>query len=67
MPTGCASAGAAEVIEQHELDVDRLRQALSALMSDLERLKEMGLNASKVAICDAHTRIAGLCLEAAHG
>ena len=60
------AAGAAEVIEQHELDVDRLRQVL-ALMSDLERLKEMGLNASKVAICDAHTRIAGLCLEAAHG
>ncbi|MEC8331207.1 MAG: undecaprenyldiphospho-muramoylpentapeptide beta-N-acetylglucosaminyltransferase [Pseudomonadota bacterium] len=61
------AAGAAEVIEQHELDVDRLRVVLAALMSDLERLKKMGLNASKVAICDAHTRIAGLCLEAAHG
>jgi len=61
------AAGAAEVIEQHELDVDRLTQVLASLMSDLERLKEMGLNASKVAISDAHTRIAVLCLEAAHG
>ena len=58
------AAGAAEVVEQHKLDVDRLRQVLTRLMSDLERLKEMGLSASKVAICDAHTRIAGLCLEA---
>jgi len=61
------AAGAAEVIEQHELDVDRLIKVLAALMSDLDRLKEMGLSAGKVAICDAHTRIAGLCLEAAHG
>ena len=61
------AAGAAEVVEQHELDVDRLMQVLTRLMGDLERLREMGLNASKVAICDAHTRIADLCLEAAYG
>ena len=61
------AADAAEVVEQHELDVDRLMQVLVRLLNDLGRLREMGLNASKVAICDAHTRIADLCLEAAYG
>ena len=61
------AAGAAEVVEQHELDVDRLMQVLARLLNDLGRLREMGLSASKVAICDAHTRIADLCLEAAYG
>lgn len=61
------AAGAAEVVEQHELDVDRLMQVLTRLLTDLGRLREMGLSASKVAICDAHTRIADLCLEAAYG
>ena len=61
------AAGAAEVVEQYELDVDRLIQVLARLMDDLGRLREMRLSASKVAICDAHARIAGLCLEAANG
>ena len=61
------AAGAAEVVEQHDLDVDRLMQVLTRLLTDLGRLREMGLSASKVAICDAHTRIADLCLEAAYG
>ena len=61
------AAGAAEVVEQHELDVDRLMQVLVRLLNDLGRLREMGLSGSKVAICDAHTRIADLCLEAAYG
>ena len=61
------AAGAAEVVEQHNLDVDRLMQVLTRLLTDQGRLREMGLRASKVAICDAHTRIADLCLEAAYG
>ncbi len=61
------AAGAAEVVEQHNLDVDRLMQVLTRLMTDLGRLREMGLSASKVAIYDAHKRIADLCLEAAYG
>ena len=58
---------AAEVIEQNELDLNRLIRTLDRFVRDKGRLKEMALNASKVAIRDAHSRIANLCLEVARG
>ncbi|MBK52477.1 MAG: undecaprenyldiphospho-muramoylpentapeptide beta-N-acetylglucosaminyltransferase [Gammaproteobacteria bacterium] len=58
---------AAEVIEQNELDLNRLIRTLDRFVCDKGRLKEMGFNASKVAIRDAHSRIANLCLEVARG
>ena len=61
------AAGAAEVIEQNELNSVRLAQTLCRFVGDHGRMREMGQKASKVAIRDAHSRIACLCLEAARG
>jgi UDP-N-acetylglucosamine--N-acetylmuramyl-(pentapeptide) pyrophosphoryl-undecaprenol N-acetylglucosamine transferase len=61
-----AQAGAAIVIAQHELNADRLAEGLRAL-GDRPRLLQRALAARSVAVRDASSRAAALCLEVARG
>lgn len=51
------NAGAAVMIQEDELTADRLYEAMDALLSDPEKLDEMGRNALSLAIFDANERI----------
>ncbi|MEW6552880.1 MAG: UDP-N-acetylglucosamine--N-acetylmuramyl-(pentapeptide) pyrophosphoryl-undecaprenol N-acetylglucosamine transferase [Actinomycetota bacterium] len=57
-----ASVGAAVVVEDRQLDGDRLSVEVDALLGDVERLRCMREAAGKVGIPDAAARLAGLVL-----
>jgi UDP-N-acetylglucosamine--N-acetylmuramyl-(pentapeptide) pyrophosphoryl-undecaprenol N-acetylglucosamine transferase len=58
-------AGAAELIQERDLDVEKLAQRLSALLADRPRLTAMAEAARTQAKPDAAETIAAACLEAA--
>jgi UDP-N-acetylglucosamine--N-acetylmuramyl-(pentapeptide) pyrophosphoryl-undecaprenol N-acetylglucosamine transferase len=60
-------AGAAMIIEQHDLTAQRLRAELVRLASDRQKLSSMSSAARAIAIVDADARISEICLEAASG
>jgi UDP-N-acetylglucosamine--N-acetylmuramyl-(pentapeptide) pyrophosphoryl-undecaprenol N-acetylglucosamine transferase len=60
-----ADGGAAVVIPDGELTADRLSAAISELLGDEDRLREMSLAARRLAKPDAAKRIAGEVLKAA--
>ncbi len=62
-----AARQAAEIVEQAELSVERLRDILLRLDGDREWLAEMARRARDMATADAAERIARSCLEAADG
>ncbi|WGL17939.1 undecaprenyldiphospho-muramoylpentapeptide beta-N-acetylglucosaminyltransferase [Microbulbifer bruguierae] len=57
-------AGAAQVIQQDELDADKLATLLEALFSDPEKLLAMALAARRVARPDATDSVLAVCREA---
>jgi UDP-N-acetylglucosamine--N-acetylmuramyl-(pentapeptide) pyrophosphoryl-undecaprenol N-acetylglucosamine transferase len=59
------SAGAATVVADAELTVERLRAEVSAVLGDEERLQEMAVAARRLAKPDAARRVADEVLEAA--
>ena len=62
-----AARQAAEIIEQSELTVERLREVLLRLDGNREWLAEMSRRAMGMAITDAAERVAQSCLEVANG
>lgn len=62
-----AEAGAAIIIEQKDLSPDLLRDTLSSLAADRERLVAMAGAANRIAVINADERIARICLEVANG
>ena len=61
------AAGAAEVIEQHELDVDRLRQVLAATYERSGAIKRDGAEREQSGDMRRSHPYCRFCLEAAHG
>jgi UDP-N-acetylglucosamine--N-acetylmuramyl-(pentapeptide) pyrophosphoryl-undecaprenol N-acetylglucosamine transferase len=59
-----ADGGAAVVVEDAELDPDRLRQLVNGLFADSERLEGMAAAAAGLARPDAAQRIARELLDA---
>jgi len=59
------AAGAAELIQERDLNVEQLAQRLDALLADRARLLAMAAAARTLAKPDAATVIAAACLEAA--
>ena len=62
-----AGGGAATIIEQKYLKVERIRDEILALVNDRKRLRAMSEAARAIAILDADARIGEICLETAHG
>ena len=62
-----ASRQAAEIVEQSELTVERLREILLRLDGDREWVAEMSRRARDMAVTDAAERVARSCLEAIDG
>ncbi|WP_299976374.1 undecaprenyldiphospho-muramoylpentapeptide beta-N-acetylglucosaminyltransferase [uncultured Pseudoteredinibacter sp.] len=60
-------AGAAKVIQQSELDADKLASLLEELLSDPEVLVEMAAKGRALASPNATERVADVCVEAGHG
>jgi len=60
-------AGAALIIEQHDLSADSLQKALINLAGDRQQLAKMSSAARNIAIVDADLRISNICQEAANG
>lgn len=60
-------AGAAELLQERELDAARLSERIAALLADRARLQQMADAARRCAWLDATPRIVNACLSAARG
>ncbi len=58
-------AGAAELVQERELDPERLAERLRELLADPSRLRAMAMAARSLAKPDAARRIADVCMEVA--
>lgn len=58
---------AALIRQQHELDSNGMAKLLSDLINDRDRLLAMAQNARALALPQAATQVADICLEVAHG
>ena len=62
-----ADAGAALILEQHDLTEDRVQQILYQLAEDRPRLSRMSRAAREIAIVDADARVGHICQELVNG